>query len=70
LTILEYTWLRDKAVITNMIAMNLLNEHFDNESMKENSVHENQIIDYHSLMAHNRWRRGYGGALRQVKTNE
>lgn len=68
--IFEYILEQDRASIKKMIEIGLLNEHFSSQTIKEESVRDEEINDYHNLMAHDQWRRGHGGAIRQVERGE
>ncbi|HHT05874.1 MAG TPA: hypothetical protein GXZ97_06360 [Hydrogenispora sp.] len=65
LTILEYIWFNRPEVIMQLIEMNKLSAKIfvaSAEEKREDSIDET----YARLMKHDKWRRGRGGAIRQL----
>lgn len=65
LTILEYIWFNRPEVIMQLIEMNKLSTKIFVASAEEKR--EDRIDEtYARLMRHEKWRRGWGGAIRQL----
>lgn len=71
ITILEFLWATDKQVILRLIGLGFLTgilvETVIGEQLPKATGADIELREYERLMRHSAYRRGRGGALRQVR---